>query len=346
MSAGRIPVTVITGFLGAGKTSLIRHLVANARGRRLALLINEFGDLGVDGDILRSCDDSCCRAEDIVELTNGCICCTVADDFLPTLGALLDRDEPPDHILIETSGLALPKPLVKAFQWPEVRARTTVDSVIAVADGPAVLAGLFADDPAAVQAQREADAMLDHDSPLAEVFEDQLACADIVVLSKTDRMTTGEIEDVRMTIRDRAGPGVRIVPARHGALDPALVLGLGFAVEDDLDRRRSHHDGIDGEHDHEDFESMVVDLPAAGDPDQLSARARAVLAVDGVLRVKGMAAVAGRDARLVIQGVGARLEQYFDRPWQDGEKRIGRLVVIGLAGFDRARVAALLGVGQ
>ncbi|MCY4504073.1 MAG: cobalamin biosynthesis protein CobW, partial [Alphaproteobacteria bacterium] len=134
----KIPATVVTGFLGAGKTSLVRHLLENAAGRRLAIVVNEFGDLGIDGDLLRACGIEGCEDEDIVELANGCICCTVADDFLPTMQALLDRPDPPDHIVIETSGLALPKPLVQAFAWPEVRSRTTVDGVVAVVDAAAV----------------------------------------------------------------------------------------------------------------------------------------------------------------------------------------------------------------
>ncbi len=150
------------------------------------MLVNEFGSEGVDGEILKSCADANCPAENIVELANGCICCTVADDFIPTMEKLLARPVRPDHILIETSGLALPKPLLKAFDWPEIRSRITVDGVIALADAEAVAAGRFAPDPAAVEAQRAADDNLDHETPLSEVFEDQIACADIVLLTKAD----------------------------------------------------------------------------------------------------------------------------------------------------------------
>lgn len=341
MVASKIPVTVITGFLGAGKTSLIRHLITHAGGRRLALLINEFGEMGVDGEILKACGDEACGEDDIVELTNGCICCTVADDFLPTLNILLERDDPPDHILIETSGLALPKPLVKAFQWPEVRSRTTVDSVIAVVDGPAVQAGFFADDPDAVQAQREADEMLDHDSPLAEVYEDQLACADIVVLSKTDLMDEQSVAQTSRDILSDAGEGVQVIAAKHGVLDPALVLGVNAEVEAVIDGRWSRHDGLD-EHEHDDFESITVDIEIVDDPARVSERAQAALALEGVLRIKGVAAVADKNARLVVQGVGSRLDHYYDRPWKPDEARSGKLVVIGLNGFDTARATEIL----
>ena len=152
--ARKIPATVITGFLGAGKTSLIRRLIEQAGGRRLGFIINEFGDLGIDRGIIEGCGLADCDADAIKELANGCICCTVADDFLPTLQALLDRPEPPEHIIIETSGLALPQPLVQAFNWPEVKSRVSVDGVVVVIDASAVASGRFTDDPQAVQAQR------------------------------------------------------------------------------------------------------------------------------------------------------------------------------------------------
>src|SRR3954467_14364789 len=182
----RIPATIVTGFLGAGKTSLVRHLLATAPDYRLAIIVNEFGELGIDREMLLGCGDAACTDDDIVELANGCLCCTVADDCRPTLPALIERPAPPDHIVIETSGLALPKPLVQAFAWPEIRTRTTVDGVLTVIDGAAVAAGVFAGDPEAVARQRASDPALSHDNPLEEVFSDQLACADLVVLNKAD----------------------------------------------------------------------------------------------------------------------------------------------------------------
>ena len=153
----KVPVTVITGFLGSGKTTLISQLMRNPNGKRLAVIVNEFGDVGVDGEILKSCAIPDCPAENIMELANGCICCTVADDFIPTIEALMALNPRPEHILIETSGLALPKPLLKAFDWPNIRSRITVDGVIALADIEAVASGQFAPNLAGVEAQREAD---------------------------------------------------------------------------------------------------------------------------------------------------------------------------------------------
>jgi len=335
----KIPATIVTGFLGAGKTSLIRHLLGNARGRRIALIINEFGDQGVDREIIRACGIEGCRDEDVVELANGCICCTVADDFLPTMQKILDRPEPVDHIVIETSGLALPKPLVKAFTWPAVRNAVTVDGVVAVIDAEATAVGLFASDPAAVAAARAADPSLDHDSPLAELFEEQVACADMVVLNKCDRVDDAGKARAREQVTADLRPGVRIVEAEHGRLDPLVLLGLDAAAEDDLDSRRSHHD--DGsEHDHDDFQSFVVELPAIARPAEIEARIAAVARLHPVLRVKGFLAVEGKPLRLAVQAVGARIECYFDRPWAPDEPRLGALVVIGLDGLDEAVIRA------
>ena len=345
MLGQKIPATVITGFLGAGKTSLIRHLLTTAGGKRLALVINEFGDLGVDGEILKGCGIEGCADDDVLELANGCICCTVADDFIPTIETLLARPEPPDHIVIETSGLALPKPLVKAFGWPEIRTRVTVDGVVTVVDGPAVAAGLFAAEPATVQAQRAADPALDHDSPLEELFEEQLACADLVVVNKTDLLDAAGREQVRAVVAAGLRPAVKQISATNGAVDAAVLLGLYAAAEDDLASRPSHLDASE-DHDHDDFESFVLPLAEVADPQRLSAALQLLTAQHEVLRVKGFAAVAGKSMRLLVQGVGGRFQHYYDRPWREGEPRHTRLVVIGMRGLDQAAIrAGLAGTG-
>jgi len=337
----KIPVTVITGFLGAGKTSLIRHILGHAGKKRLALIINEFGDLGIDGDILKGCGNETCSEDDVLELTNGCICCTVADDFLPTLENLLGREEQPDQIIIETSGLALPKPLIKAFQWPEVRSRTTVDGVITVVDGPAVNAGLFAEEPELIKLQRKADPSLDHDNPLEEVFGDQLACADMVIVSKADLMNEKDLKDVLKYINTNARTSVEAIPVINGKLDPHITLGLDAAVEDEVDARPSCHDGEE-EHEHDDFDTVTINISPSRIPTSIVESVKLALAQEGVLRIKGINEVDGKEARLVIQGVGNRVDWYYDRPWQLGERRQNKLVVIGLKGFDFSTVETIL----
>ncbi len=337
----KIPATVITGFLGAGKTSLIRNLIENSNGKKLALIINEFGDLGVDGEVLKGCGNENCTEEDIVELANGCICCTVADDFLPTIQALLDRDVRPDHIIVETSGLALPKPLVRAFGWPEVRTQVTVDGVITVVDGPAYRDGLFASNPNDVQAQREADENLDHDSPLEELFEDQLNCADMILLNKSDMLDSAEYEKASADIRGQIRPSVKIVKTSHGKLDASILLGLGAMAEDDLDARKSHHDTED-DHEHDDFDSFVLSLPNPASADELIAKLEDAINTHNILRAKGFIALEGKEMRLVVQAVGNRIQHYFDRDWNAGEDRTSRLVIIGEHGLDEAAITAQL----
>ncbi len=341
MSVRKVPVTIITGFLGAGKTTLVRHVIENAEGRRLALIVNEFGDVGVDGAILRSCGIDSCPEENIVELTNGCICCTVADDFIPTMEALLALVPQPEHIIIETSGLALPKPLVKAFEWPEIRSRVTVDGVVTVVDGPAVLAGRFANDPVKVAAQRQADPSVDHENPLEEVYEDQLLCADLVVLNKTDLLTRDEAAKVSAEITASLPRAIKIVAVRDGKVPASVLLGLSAAAEDDLANRPSHHDTEEG-HDHDDFETFVVEIPTLASPADLSERAQRIAAKHDVLRVKGFAAIDGKPMRLLLQGVGQRVDTRYERAWNTGELRTGKLVVIGQKGLDRAAISRTL----
>ena len=338
----RIPATIVTGFLGAGKTSLVRHLLGAAAGHRLAIIVNEFGELGIDRELLLGCGDATCQDEDIVELANGCLCCTIADDFLPTLTRLIDRAAPPDHIIVETSGLALPKPLVRAFAWPEIRTRLTVDGVVTVIDAAAAAAGRFATDPEAVALQRAADPAIDHDNPLEEVFGDQLACADLVILNKTDLVAPDRLCALRGDIEARLRPGVKLVDAIEGRVAPAVALGLAACAEDDLAARPSCHD-FDAEHDHDDFDSFVVERGPVGDDAAFRARLAALIRAHDVLRVKGFLDVPGGDRRLVVQAVGDRIEQHFDRAWLPNERRMSRLVVIGRKGIDRAAIRSALG---
>ncbi len=312
-SLSRVPCTVVTGFLGAGKTTLIRNLLENTGGKRLALIVNEFGDVGVDGEILRSCGVESCPEENIVELANGCICCTVADDFVPALDQILARTPKVDHIIIETSGLALPKPLVQAFQWPTVKGRVTVDGVVAVVDGAALADGKVASDLDALAAQRAADDTLDHDDPVEEVFDDQVACADLIILSKNDLIDADGAARANAAL-DHARPGVKVVPSANGKVDASLLLGLGLAVEDDIENRKSHHDGM-GDHEHDDFDSFVVEIPAIANPDELAKRVTAAAEEENVLRVKGFVEVSAKPMRLLVQAVGPRVNHYYDRAW-------------------------------
>jgi cobalamin biosynthesis protein CobW len=333
----RIPATIVTGFLGAGKTTLIRNLVAKAQGRRIAILVNEFGDMGFDGGLLADCGDADCRPDTIVELANGCICCTVADEFLPTMEALIAREPPPDHIVIETSGLALPQPLVRAFSWPSVRHRVTVDGVVAVVDAAAVAVGRFAPDPEATKAALAADPAIDHDDAIEELFEDQLRCADLVVISKADLVSEADLTAAEDIARHEARAGVALLRGRRGNLSPDVLLGLAAASETDMAGRESHDELAGEDHDHDEFASFTVVPEATPSLEAIRGRVGGALALPGVLRIKGRVAVANKMASAVVQGVGSRVEAYFTQT-----NEMARLVVIGLSDMDREAIEATL----
>lgn len=353
MDAQKIPATVITGFLGAGKTTIIRNMLATANGKRIALIINEFGDLGVDGDILAGCGDETCSEDDIVELNNGCICCTVADDFVPTMKKLLERENRPDHIVIETSGLALPQPLVNAFNWPEIREQVTVDGVITVVDSRALADGRFAHDHDKLDAQRKADDALDHDSPLEELFEDQLTCADMIVMNKADLVNRLAYEKLEADFKTKISPSVKVIKSMNGSLTADVLLGLGSATENEVHNRKSHHEkehdafhaehGDDAEHhhdhDHDEFESFVVEGRVVNNRKDLVRGLGAIIEHHDILRLKGFVAVKDKPMRLVVQAVGTRIDHYFDREWREGEEVGSRLVVIGLEGLKKEEIS-------
>ena len=348
----KIPATVVTGFLGAGKTTLIRHMLQNAQGKRIALIINEFGDLGVDGDILKGCGDETCTEEDVMELSNGCICCTVADDFIPTMEKLLERENKPDHIVIETSGLALPQPLVRAFNWPGISTKVTVDGVVTVVDGRAVQDGQFAHNVAAVDAQRAMDENLDHETPLSELFEDQVACADMIVVNKTDLLDAAEAEALTARLKSESRAGVQVVKTAMGALPVDVLLGQGIGAESDLEARHEihhhhhhhdddHHHDHEHEHGHDEFESFIVTRGEVTDAKTFAEQVANVIRDNGILRLKGFVAVTGKPMRLTLQAVGPRVDTYFDQPF-GAAPRETRLVVIGEAGLDHAVITAAL----
>jgi cobalamin biosynthesis protein CobW len=331
MSA-KIPVTVITGFLGSGKTTTIRHLLQNNEGRRIAVLVNEFGEVGIDGELLRSCqvcDDEEDVSNNIVELANGCLCCTVQEEFFPTMQELLKRRDRLDSILIETSGLALPKPLIQAFRWPEIKTGATVDGVVTVVDCEAVANGTLVGDLNALEAQRQADPNLDHETPIEELFEDQLACADLVLLTKGDRVDEETQIKIQKWLKEQLPSRVKIVSCIEGKISPEVLLGFNAAVEDNLDSRPSHHDAEE-EHEHDDqINSINLILDREFEPKKLVEKLKELVEKEEIYRIKGFVAVPEKAMRLVLQGVGDRFDYFYDRSWQVGEVRQTKLVFIG-----------------
>ena len=347
----KIPATVVTGFLGSGKTTLLASILRQMTGKRIAVIVNEFGEQDIDSDLLRSCALDCepssegeplTRDDGIYELANGCICCTVEEEFLPVMKKLVARRDTIDHILIETSGLALPKPLVQAFNWPEVRQHCTVDAIITVIDGPAVAAGRFARDEDKVAAQRLADDSLDHDPSLQELLDDQLSAADLVLVTKTDLLSADEKARVEALVQARVPASVKtLFIDQTQTTDTAqleALMGIGASSEQHIDQITNHHDkhhaeGAHHDHAHDHFYSCVITLGEVNG-EALEAKLQALLKMHEIYRAKGFAAIPGKPMRRVIQAVGERLDGYFDRLWRQDEPRQTQLVVIG-KGFNR-----------
>ena len=350
MASARIPATVITGFLGAGKTTLIRNIIMQANGKRLALIVNEFGDIGMDGDMLQECGADSCSAEDIIELANGCICCTVADDFLPSIQQLLAQEPQPDHIIIETSGLALPQPLVQAFNWPDIKSQVMLDGVITLVDGPALADGGVAHDLDALEAQRAADEELDHESPIDELFADQIGAANLIVLSKADMLDEAGLGRARATVEQQLEAPTPIIPVSGGAAPMDAILGLEMEEQAHARSEHSHHHHHhhhdhdhhhhDHDHGHDEFASHVISVAPVEDAEAFQQQITAIASEFGVLRAKGRVDVTGKALPFVVQAVGRRVDGYFAR---DRDAVSGRLVVIGMAGLDVAAIAARLG---
>ena len=354
MQLNKIPTTIVTGFLGSGKTTLLSNVLKQAQGKRIAVIVNEFGELDIDSDLLRSCPLDCDDEEasatqngedGFYELANGCICCTVEEEFLPVMKQLVERRDDIDHILIETSGLALPKPLVQAFNWPGIQEYCTVDAVITVVDGPAVAAGRFAHDEDLVQKQRLADESLDHDPSLQELLDDQLSAADLVVVSKNDLLAEGEREQVEKVIDHRVPNTVKTAYIDNGIAALDMLLGMDAASETRIDHVHNHHDhhhahGEHHDHAHDHFDSFVITIGEV-DSDRLEQALNGLIASHNIYRAKGFAAIAGKPMRQVFQAVGKRLDKYFDRLWAAEEARQTQLVFIG-KGISKEQVEAEL----
>ena len=338
-SLEKIPVTILTGFLGAGKTTLIRNLILKNKSKKLAVIINEFGDLGVDGEIVKQCSDETCPEENILELANGCICCTVADDFIPTMKSLLGGQYLPEHILIETSGLALPKPLLKAFEWPEIRSRLTVDSVLAVVDAEAVVNGIFAPQMSNELEEKQNQTYVEHETPLSEVFEDQINCSDVVLLTKPDLVKN--ISDARNIIIKEMERNVPILEVQNGDIGADVILGVNAAAETDLDNRRSHHDGFD-DHEHDDFDTFSITVPKILDVEKFKIVLEKLIRENDILRIKGFLRVESKPLNLLVQSVGKRLSVNFTDTKIPVENT-GNLVFIGEKGrIDQDVISAYL----
>ena len=344
----RLPVTVITGFLGAGKTTVLRHLLTRS-GQRLAVMVNEFGSVGLDGDLIRSC--GFCPDDEVdgrlVELNNGCLCCTVQDDFLPTMEQLLERADQLDGIVVETSGLALPRPLLQALDWPAIRSRVHVNGVVTLVDGEALAAGSPVADREALEQQRRDDPSLDHITAIDELFRDQLQAADLVLLSRADRLSSSQLDALQINLNEQTRPGTALLPVAHGAVDTSVVLGLEHHASEPTDHHNHDHDhdhhGHDHDHDHDHdhhdhshVEMVSGSLRLEGEFDRaaLEQLLPRLVSEHQVLRLKGRVWLPSKTLPLQLQMVGPRLNSWFEAAptaaWRPGSGAGVDLVVLSL----------------
>ncbi|WCC45608.1 cobalamin biosynthesis protein CobW [Tenacibaculum finnmarkense] len=327
----KIPITIVTGFLGVGKTTLVHNMLKNANGKRIAVLVNEFGEVDVDGQLIASseCGDEGCN---LVQLPNGCICCTVQEEFLPSMLQLLERKEEIDHIVIETSGLSMPKPLVKAVKLADLKPHITIDAVITVVDAVGIATGEICDRER-VQAQRLADDSLDHETPIEELFLDQLVCADLVLVSKRDLVDDEKFEEIEKLIAAKARPNIKIIPVENGELDNTLLLGIEASAEDDVDNRHSiheeHHKSGNHHHHNDDIKTVLLEYSETSDIKALVKDLKKLVEDHEIYRIKGFVNIPNKPMRMVLQGVGSRFDYYFERPWGENEERKTSIVVIG-----------------
>lgn len=359
----KIPVTIVTGFLGSGKTTLICGLLKKNPDRRLAVLVNEFGEVSVDGALLRTAGKTC--GAEIHDLPNGCICCTIKDDFLPVMKQLQARKHEVDHVLIETSGLALPTPVMRALAWPEIRSAFQLDAVLTVVDTPHLLAGNLERGKPIPGA--ETGEVPEHLGSVESILYQQLENADVVVLNKIDELAEESLMKAEELVRQKT-PRIRFLElAYHAELDARLCMGLNVhdeVIAPELHDHNHHHPGpvqqmpmemdcplenqsqfdghthtgigshVHGEDTHQHFhehdtgwQSFVLHCNEPQDVEKLKAALRDVTLQQPILRAKGFAFIDGKDHRLVVQAVRTRVQTYFEQ--NDSHQPESILVFIG-----------------
>jgi G3E family GTPase len=309
MADSRVPVTVLTGFLGSGKTTLLNHVLRAQHGRRIAVIENEFGEIGIDDALVIDAE------EEIFEMNNGCICCTVRGDLIRILGNLMRRKDRFDHIIVETTGLADPAPVAQTFFVDdEVRSQLRLDAIVTMVDAKHVLGHLDEVKPEGVE---------------NEAVE-QIAFADRLVVNKCDLVDVAELERVEHRLR-QINAMAPIVRTEHARVDLAAVLEVGaFDLARVLEMDPQFLVDTDHQHD-QSVTSVGLEVPGAVDVDRINDWLGWLLGTKGtdIFRMKGVLSVADDDRRFVFQGVHMLFDGQPDRPWKPDEERVNRIVFIG-----------------
>jgi len=278
----KIPVIVVSGFLGSGKTTFLRYLLKESN-KKFGLIINEFGDVGIDGDLIKSCD-KCDKSEDdcVIELNNGCLCCTVQDDFVPSIKALLEFNPPIESIIIETSGLALPIPLIQALNWPEIRSSIYLDIVVGIVNGESMLNGSPINDLNKITKQYNETDKIDHNTSIDELFESQFEVSDIVLVSRSDILNDDQFDFVKNKIKGSLNSSVPVLKSKNGKIDLNYLFDFKFKKETYKDFLTEEHD-----HNHVELISDSIKLNYFLEKNDFEKEMSKILDELNILRIKG-----------------------------------------------------------
>ena len=323
----KIPVIVVSGFLGSGKTTFLRYLLKESN-KKFGLIINEFGDVGIDGDLIKSCD-KCDESEDdcVIELNNGCLCCTVQDDFVPSIKALLEFNPPIESIIIETSGLALPIPLIQALNWPEIRSSIYLDVVVGIVNGESMLNGSPINDLNKITKQYNETDKIDHNATIDELFEEQLEVSDIVLVSRSDILNDDQFDVVKNKIQGSLNSSTPVLKSKNGKIDLNYLFDFNFKKETYKEFLTEEHD-----HNHVELVSDSFKLNYFLEKNDFEKEMSKILDELNILRIKGRIWIPNKSLPLQIQIVGKKINTWFeeapDNCWRPNDNAGLELVII------------------
>ncbi len=323
----KIPVIVVSGFLGSGKTTFLRYLLKQSN-KKFGLIINEFGDVGIDGDLIKSCD-RCDETEEecVIELNNGCICCSVQDDFVPSIKALLEFNPTIESIIIETSGLALPIPLIQALNWPEIRSSIYLDVVVCIVNGESMINGLPINDLNKITKQYNDIDRIDHNVPIEELFEEQLEVSDIVLVSRSDILNDDQFDFVKNKIKASLNSSAPVLKSKNGKIDLNYLFDFKF-------KKDTYKEFLTEEHDHNHIElvSDSIKLNYFLEKNDFENEMPKILDELNILRIKGRIWIPNKSLPLQIQIVGKKINTWFEEApkncWRPKDNAGLELVII------------------
>ena len=307
----KVPVIVVSGFLGSGKTTFLRYLI-NKSNKKFGFLINEFGDVGIDGDLIKSCSN-CDESIDkkIIMLNNGCVCCTVQDDFIPSIKSLLGSSLEIDTIIVETSGLALPLPLLKALSWPEIKASIYLDLVVCIVNGEAMIDGSPINDLSLIKNQYKDTKVIEHNSSLDELFQEQLETSDVILISRADLLNQYQYKKVEDNIKLKINNDIPIMKCFNGEIN--LKYFFGSEIKKNIYKDSFENDKEENHnHSHPKIYSRLLKSSYFLNKKDFEKQMVVILEDLNILRIKGRVWIPSKNLPLQVQIVGKKINTWFE----------------------------------